>query len=132
MLWEVARPGRTERGCSQPQHVERKQRWKTGSAFRFRSRYRGQDVIEQGVVQEIVAESKLKLSWDWVGEGWTAPTELLFALEPEEGGTSVLISHSGFERIEPGAGLAARRNYASAWAEVLSDLKQLLTPAGVR
>ncbi|HMI32360.1 MAG TPA: SRPBCC domain-containing protein [Candidatus Limnocylindrales bacterium] len=103
-----------------------------GSAFRFRSRYRGQDVVEQGVVQEIVPESKLKLSWDWVGEGWTAPTELLFALEPEEGGTSVLISHSGFDRIEPAAGLAARRNYATAWAEVLADLKQLLTPAGVR
>lgn len=100
------------------------------SAFRFRSRYRGQDIFEQGIVQEIVAESRLRLSWEWVGEGWSAPTELLFTLEPEVGGTSLLISHSGFERIDSGAGPAARRNYATAWAEVLSDLKRLLAPPG--
>ena len=103
-----------------------------GGAFRFRSRYRGQDVVEQGAVQEIVPESRLKLSWEWVGEGWTAPTELLFALEPEGGGTSLLISHSGFERIDSGKGADARRNYASGWAEVLSDLKRLVAPVAVR
>ena len=103
-----------------------------GSAFRFHSRYRGQDVVEQGVVQEVVPESKLKLSWEWVGEGWGAPTELLFALEPDPAGASLLISHSGFERIEGPGGLAARRNYASAWAEVLSDLRALVAPAVAR
>jgi uncharacterized protein YndB with AHSA1/START domain len=103
-----------------------------GSAFRFRSRYRGQDVLEQGIVQEVVPESRLKLSWEWVGEGWSAPTELLFALEPEASGTSILISHSGFERIDPAGGPAARRNYAGAWAEVLSDLSRLVAPAEAR
>ena len=103
-----------------------------GGAFRFRSRYRGQDVVEQGLVQEITPESKLKLSWEWVGEGWGAPTELLFSLEPEEGGTSILISHSGFDRIDSAAAAAARRNYAGAWADVLSDLKRLVAPATVR
>ncbi len=103
-----------------------------GSAFRFRSRNRGQDVVEQGIVQEIVADSRLKLSWEWVGEGWSSPTELLFALEPDAGGTSLLISHSGFERINSGGGPAARRNYAGAWAEVLSDLKRLVAPVPAR
>jgi uncharacterized protein YndB with AHSA1/START domain len=103
-----------------------------GSAFQFRSRYKGQDVVEQGTVLEIVPESRLKLSWEWVGEGWAAPTELLFALEPEAAGASFLISHSGFERIQPGDGLAARRNYAIAWAEVLSDLKRLVSPVAAR
>jgi len=69
-----------------------------GGAFRFRSRYRGQDVVEQGAVQEIVPESRLKLSWEWVGEGWTAPTELLFALEPEAGGDVPAIAVSGYDK----------------------------------
>jgi len=103
-----------------------------GSAFRFRSRYRGQDVLEQGVVQEIAPESRLRLSWEWVGEGWAAPTEVLFALEPEAGGTSLLISHSGFERIEVQSGADARRNYANGWADVLSDLKRLVAPVAAR
>jgi uncharacterized protein YndB with AHSA1/START domain len=103
-----------------------------GSTFRFRSRYRGQDVLEQGVVQEIVPESRLRLAWEWVGEGWAAPTEVLFALEPEMGGTSLLISHSGFERIEVQSGADARRNYASGWAEVLSDLRRLVAPVAAR
>ncbi|HYQ89084.1 MAG TPA: SRPBCC family protein [Candidatus Binatia bacterium] len=103
-----------------------------GSTFRFRSRYRGQDVLEQGVVQEIVPESRLRLSWEWVGERWAAPTEVLFALEPEAGGTSLLISHSGFERIEVAGGADTRRNYASGWAEVLADLKRLVSPVAAR
>ncbi len=103
-----------------------------GSTFRFRSRYRGQDVLEQGVVQEVVPESRLRLSWEWIGEGWAAPTEVLFLLEPEAGGTSLLISHSGFERIEVASGADARRNYAGGWAEVLSDLKRLVTPVPAR
>ena len=104
----------------------------SGSTFRFRSRYRGQDVLEQGVVQEIVPESRLRLSWEWVGERWAAPTEVLFALEPEAGGTSLLISHSGFERIEVAGGADTRRNYASGWAEVLADLKRLVSPVAAR
>jgi len=99
-----------------------------GGAFRLRSRYRGQDVIEQGIVQEIVADSKLRLSWEWIGEGWGGPTEVLFALEPEAGGTSLMISHSGFDRIDAGRGPDARRNYALGWPEVLSDLKRLVAP----
>jgi len=103
-----------------------------GGVFRFRSRYRGQDVVEQGVVLEMIPESKLRLSWEWVGEGWAAPTELLFALEPEAGWTSLLISHSGFDRINAGGGASARRNYAAAWAEVLSDLRALVAPVTAR
>jgi uncharacterized protein YndB with AHSA1/START domain len=99
-----------------------------GGAFRLRSRYRGQDVIEQGIVQEIVADSKLRLSWEWIGEGWGGATEVLFTLEPEAGGTSLMISHSGFDRIDAVRGPDARRNYALGWPEVLSDLKRLVTP----
>ncbi len=99
-----------------------------GGAFRFRSRYRGQDVIEQGVVQEIVPESRLRLSWEWIGEGWEGPTDVLFSLEPEPTGTSLMICHSGFDRIGSSRGASARRNYAMAWPEVLGDLKRLVAP----
>lgn len=103
-----------------------------GAAFRFRSTNQGQDVVEQGTVQEVVPESRLKLTWDLAGGGWAQPTDLLFALEPEAGGTSLLIAHSGFERLEPGLGAAARKNYAGAWPEVLSDLKRLVSPVSAR
>lgn len=103
-----------------------------GGAFRFRSQYRGQDVVEQGAVQEIVPDSRLKLTWELVGEGWAQPTELLLSLEPDLEGTSLLIAHSGFERLEAVRGAAARRNYAGAWPEVLSDLRRLVAPVAAR
>lgn len=103
-----------------------------GGVFRFRSQYKGQDVVEQGVVQEILPDSRLRLTWELVGDGWTQPTDLVFSLEPDQGGTSFLIAHSGFERLVPDVGAMARRNYASAWPEVLSDLKRLVAPVSVR
>ncbi len=103
-----------------------------GGTFRFRSRYRGQDVIEQGVIQEMIPDSRIKLSWDWIGEGWGAPTEVLVALEPEPAGASLLIAHSGFDRLDPTRGGEARRNYAMAWPEVLGDLKRLVAPVAAR
>lgn len=103
-----------------------------GGTFRFRSRYRGQDVVEQGLVEEMVPESRLRLSWEWIGEGWGATTEVLFALDPEPGGTSLLIAQSGFDRIEPSRGAEARRNYAMGWPEVLGDLKRLVAPVTTR
>ncbi len=80
----------------------------------------------------MVPESRLKLTWEWVGEGWAKPTELLFSLEPEAGGTSLLIAHSGFDGIEAAGAAAARANYAAAWAEVLSDLRALVAPVTAR
>ena len=106
---------------------------KPGGAFRFRSSYRGQDVVEQGVVQEITPESKLRLQWELVGQGWAQPTDLLFALEPSpQGGCSFLIAHSGFERLDPELAAAARRDYAAAWPEVLADLRRLVAPMAAR
>jgi len=99
-----------------------------GGAFRFRSRYKGHDVIEQGTIQEIVPDSRLRLSWEWIGEEWNGATEVLLALEPEAGGTTCLVAHSGFDRINPDRALEARRNYATGWPEVLSDLKRLVSP----
>ena len=89
-------------------------------------------MVEQGVVQEILPDSRLRLTWELVGDGWTQPTDLVFSLEPDQGGTSFLIAHSGFERLVPDVGAMARRNYASAWPEVLSDLKRLVAPVTVR
>jgi len=103
-----------------------------GGVFRFRSRYKGQDVVEQGVVQEIQQDSRLKLTWELVGDGWTQPTDLVFSLEPDQGGSSFLIAHSGFERLTPEVAATARRNYAGAWPEVLSDLKRLVAPVSAR
>jgi uncharacterized protein YndB with AHSA1/START domain len=103
-----------------------------GGAFRFRSKYKGLDVVEQGVVQEILPDSRLKLTWELVGDGWTQPTDLVLSLEPDPSGTSLLIAHSGFERLVPEVAAAARRNYAGAWPEVLSDLKRLVAPVAAR
>jgi uncharacterized protein YndB with AHSA1/START domain len=104
-----------------------------GGSFRFRSSYRGQEVVEQGVVQEIAPESKLRLKWELAGQEWAQPTDLLFALEPSaSGGCSFLIAHSGFDRLDPGIGAAARRSYAAAWPEVLADLRRLVAPVAAR
>jgi len=99
-----------------------------GGAFRFTSRYQGREIVEEGRIEEIVAGSRIALSWEWIGEGWGAPTRVEFALEPDGSGTSLLINHSGFDRVDPARRLAARRNYAAAWVEVLSDLKRLVAP----
>jgi hypothetical protein len=69
------------------------------------------------------------LSWEWIGEGWGARTRVEFLVEPEPQGASVLIVHSGFDRIASEQRLAARKNYVAAWPEVLGDLKRLVSPA---
>jgi uncharacterized protein YndB with AHSA1/START domain len=99
-----------------------------GGTFRFTSRYQGRDIVEEGRIDEIVPESRVLLAWEWTGEGWGATTRLELALEPEAAGTSLLINHSGFDRIDPTRRLKARRNYAAAWSEVASDLKRLVAP----
>lgn len=100
-----------------------------GGAFRFRSQYHGREVIEEGRIEELVPESRLRLSWEWRGEGWGGPTSVEFTLEPRDGGTSLLLVHAGFEQIAPERAAAARQNYATGWAGVLRDLARLLAPA---
>ncbi|HEY7727772.1 MAG TPA: SRPBCC domain-containing protein [Candidatus Eisenbacteria bacterium] len=100
-----------------------------GGAFRFRSRYQGREVIEEGRVEELISESRLRLAWEWRGEEWGSATSVEFTLEPRDGGTSLLFVHSGFERIAPERAVAARRTYATGWAGVLHDLARLLSPA---
>jgi uncharacterized protein YndB with AHSA1/START domain len=108
-------------------HVERFD-GEAGGAFRFTSRYQGRDVVEEGRIEAVVPESRVALDWEWAGEGWGAATRLELTLEPDASGTSLLLHHSGFERIAPERRLAARRNYAAAWPEVVADLKRLVTP----
>ncbi len=103
----------------------------TGGEFRFLSRYQGREVVEEGRIEEIAPEQRLRLSWEWRGEEWGNPTTVEFTLEPRAGGTSLLLVHSGFEQIAPGKAPAARRNYASGWAGVVRDLMRLLAPAPV-
>lgn len=104
----------------------------TGGEFRFLSRYQGREVVEEGRVEEITPERKLRLTWEWRGESWGNPTTVEFTLEPRAGGTSLLLVHSGFELIAPGRAHAARRNYATGWAGVIRDLVRLLAPAPLR
>lgn len=99
-----------------------------GGKFRLTSKFHGAEIVEEGVIEELVPESRVVLSWEWAGEAWGAPTRLEFQIEPEPAGSSILIVHSGFERIAPEKRLAARRNYASAWPDVLVDLKRLVAP----
>lgn len=108
-------------------HVERFDGTQGGS-FRLTSRFQGRQIVEEGRIDEIVPSSRVALSWEWLGEGWGAPTRVEFAIEPEASGSAVLVMHSGFERIDPAKRLQARRNYAGAWPEVLAGLKRLVAP----
>jgi uncharacterized protein YndB with AHSA1/START domain len=99
-----------------------------GGAFRLTSKFQGREIVEEGRIEELVPESRIALSWEWIGEEWGASTRVEFTLEPEDSGASVLIIHSGFDRISTERRIAARRNYAAAWPEVLADLKRLVAP----
>jgi uncharacterized protein YndB with AHSA1/START domain len=111
-------------------HVDRFE-GEPGGLFRLTSRFQGRQVIEEGRVEEIVPESKIALSWEWAGEGWGASTRVEFSIELEPPGSALLVHHSGFDRISAERRHAARRNYATAWPEVLADLKRLVTPVAV-
>jgi len=108
-------------------HVERFD-GAAGGEFRLTSKFQGREIVEEGRIEEVTPESKIALSWEWAGEEWGAATRVEFSVEPEDAGASVLIVHTGFDRVAPERRLAARRNYAAAWPEVLGDLKRLVAP----
>ena len=99
-----------------------------GGAFRLTSRFQGRQIVEEGRIEEIAPESRVALSWEWMGESWGAPTRVEFRIEAEPVGSSLSVIHSGFDRIAADRRLAARRNYAAAWPEVLVDLRRLVAP----
>jgi uncharacterized protein YndB with AHSA1/START domain len=99
-----------------------------GGIFRLTSRYQGRQIVEEGRIEEITPESRVALSWEWIGEGWGAPTRVEFFIEAEAPGSSLSVIHSGFEGIAADRQFAARRNYAAAWPDVLTDLRRLVAP----
>jgi len=99
-----------------------------GGAFRLTSRYQGRQIVEEGRIEEITPESRVVLSWEWAGEGWGASTRVEFLIEPEAPGSSLSVMHSGFENVAADRRLAARKNYAVAWPDVLADLRRLVAP----
>jgi uncharacterized protein YndB with AHSA1/START domain len=99
-----------------------------GGMFRLTSRYHGRQIVEEGRIEEITPESRVALSWEWIGEGWGAPTRVEFLIEAEAPGSSLSVIHSGFEALAADRQFAARRNYAAAWPDVLSDLRRLVAP----
>ena len=99
-----------------------------GGAFRLTSKFQGREIAEEGRIEELVPESRIALSWEWIGEEWGGSTRVEFSLEPDDTGASVLIIHSGFDRIATERRIVARRNYAAAWPDVLVDLKRLVAP----
>jgi uncharacterized protein YndB with AHSA1/START domain len=99
-----------------------------GGAFRFTSRYQGREVVEEGRIEALDPGKLAAFSWEWRGEGWGAPTRLELALEPDPHGVSVVLAHLGFDLIAEEKRLAARRNYAAAWPEVLENLRRLVAP----
>ena len=108
-------------------HVERFDS-EVGGSFRLTSRFHGREIVEEGRVEEVAFESRIALSWEWLGENWGGATRVEFSLEPTSPGSSLLVFHSGFDRIAPDQRTAARRNYAAAWPEVLAYLKRLVAP----
>jgi hypothetical protein len=51
-----------------------------------------------------------------------------FLIEPEAPGSALSVIHSGFENVAADRRLAARKNYAVAWPDVLADLRRLVAP----
>jgi uncharacterized protein YndB with AHSA1/START domain len=100
-----------------------------GAAFRFKSRFQGSEIIEEGRVAAMEPERLLALDWEWMGQGWETPTRVELRLEPDPSGVALVLAHSGFDRLSPETRLHARRNYAPAWRDVLQDLRDLLAPA---
>src|SRR5512139_2338593 len=103
-----------------------------GGEFRFLSTYQGREVVEEGRIEELVPDARMRLAWEWRGEGWGAPTSVEFTLEPGPAGAALLLVHSGFDLIAPEKAADARRNYASGWAGVVRDLERLLAPSPIR
>jgi len=103
-----------------------------GGAFRFTSRFRGNEVVEEGRVATIEPERLITLDWEWMGQGWEAPTRVDLRLEPDPTGVALLLRHSGFDGIRQEGRLEARRNYAAAWRDVLQDFKRLVAPGPAR
>jgi len=99
-----------------------------GGAFRFISRFKGAEVVEEGEVLAVDPERFVTLSWNWVGQGWPVPTRVELRLEPDPTGTALVIAHSGFDALPAEQRLAARVNYAAAWRDVMHDLKRLVAP----
>jgi uncharacterized protein YndB with AHSA1/START domain len=99
-----------------------------GGAFRFISRFKGAEIVEEGRVVAIEPERLVALDWEWIGQGWEAPTRVELRLEPDPSGAALVLAHSGFGALGPERRLDARRNYASAWRDVLYDLRRLVAP----
>jgi uncharacterized protein YndB with AHSA1/START domain len=99
-----------------------------GGAFRFVSQFKGREIVEEGRVEAVEPERLVALSWEWLGQGWQAATRVELRLEPDPTGSALVIGHSGFDALEPSVRLAARRNYAAAWRDVMHDLKRLVAP----
>jgi uncharacterized protein YndB with AHSA1/START domain len=99
--------------------------------FRFTSRYQGREVVEEGTIELLAPESRIVLAWEWAGEAWGARTKVELSLEPDPSGSALLLLHSGFDRLAPEKAAVARREYASAWPEVVADLRRLVAPVPV-
>jgi len=99
-----------------------------GGSFRFTSRFKGTDVIEEGRIAAIEPEQLVALDWEWMGQGWDAPTRVEMRLMPDDSGTALLLTHRGFDALAPETRLEARRNYVAAWRDVLHDLRRLVAP----
>jgi uncharacterized protein YndB with AHSA1/START domain len=99
-----------------------------GGSFRFTSRFKGTEVIEEGRIAAIEPEQLVALDWEWMGQGWDAPTRVEMRLTPHDSGAALLLTHRGFDALEPETRLEARRNYAAAWRDVLHDLRRLVAP----
>lgn len=99
-----------------------------GGSFRFISRFQGNEVIEEGRVLAIEVDRLVELEWEWIGQGWEKPTRVELRLEADPSGVALILRHSGFGALVEEQRIAARRNYAAAWRDVLHDLQRLVAP----
>jgi uncharacterized protein YndB with AHSA1/START domain len=83
---------------------------------RFYERFVDGDELQVGLVT--LCERPHRIVFTWHDAGWTAETEVDVTFAPEPEGTSVSLTHRGFERLGP-TGSAIADQWAGGWPRVM-------------
>lgn len=88
-------------------------------------------VITGGVVDQIVPQERI--GWTWKDDDWPVETHLRFTLADANGGTKLMLEHSGWVAIYTATGRNVRQEHESGWRmymERLVDYARTCTISG--
>lgn len=84
----------------------------------------GEPKVTTGRVIELSEPRLIRLSWS--DEDWPAATEVTIELQPTEGVTTVRVTHTGWDHVPGGPGLA--QAHGGGWRAHLRNLRAFLNP----